>query len=116
MTEKTDSKLIKAPPDPLRITDPHNVPVIFAHHLVGAGHLNGIVNMTLGVARFSPTPDGAIDTDMVVAARLRMDMACAMQMRDQLDRIIGQAETAMKQVLATAFVSSAAPGTSGKPS
>lgn len=98
------------------ISDPDNVHVVFVNQVVAAGHLNSIVNMTLGVARFSPTPDGAIDTDMIVASRLRMDMACAMQMRDQLDRIIGQAEAAMKSVLATAVLSTAAPGKSGKPS
>ena len=103
-------------PDPLRVTDPHLIPVAFVNQVVAAGHLNGVVNMTLGVARFSPTPEGAIDTDMIVASRLRMDMACAMQMRDQLDRIIGQAETTMKQMLATAVLSTAAPGKSGKPS
>ena len=102
--------------DPLRVTDPHLVPVAFVNQVVAAGHLNGVVNMTLGVARFSPTPAGEIDTDMIVASRLRMDMACAMQMRDQLDRIIGQAEATMKQALATAFVATAAAGTSGKPS
>ncbi len=111
MTEKKDAKL-----EPLRITDPHNVPVTFVNQVVAAGHLNGIVNMTLGVARFSPTEAGAIDTDMIVASRLRMDMACAMQLRDQLDRIIGQAEAVMKQALATAVLSTAAPGASGKPS
>ncbi len=109
MTEKAKVEL-------LRITDPHNVPVTFVNQVVAAGHLNGIVNVTFGVARFSPTNDGSIDTDMIVASRLRMDMACAMQMRDQLDRIIGQAEVAMKQVLATAVLSTAAPGKSGKPS
>ncbi len=111
MTEKKD-----AAPAPLRVTDPHLVRVEFVNQVVAAGHLNGVVNMTLGVARFSPTPEGAIDTDMIVASRLRMDMGCAVQMRDQLDRIIGQAEAAMKQVLATAVLSTAAPGKSGKPS
>ncbi len=110
MTEKTTK------PEPLRVTDPHLVPVTFVNQVVAAGHLNGVVNMTLAVARFSPTPEGAIDTDMITASRLRMDMGCAVQVRDQLDIIIGQAQAAMKQVLATAVLSTAAPGKSGKPS
>lgn len=105
-----------AKPEIVKVTDPYNAPVTFVNQIVAAGHLNGIVNMTLAVARFSPTPDGEIDTDMIVASRLRMDMSCAIQMRDQLSRIIGQAEVAMKQVLATAFVSTASVGKSGKPS
>lgn len=111
MTDKTEQKT-----ETVRITDPHNVPITFFNQVVAAGHFNGVVNLTLGAARFSPTEAGAIDTDMIVAARLRMDMAGAVQMRDQLDRIITQAEAAMRSVLATAVLSTAAPGKSGKPS
>lgn len=103
-------------PELLRITDPHMVPITFVNQVVAAGHLAGVVNMTLGVARFSPTDAGEIDTDMIVASRLRMDMVCAMQMRDQLDRIITQAETAMKQAMATAVLATATPPKGGKPS
>ena len=96
------------------VTDPHAVPVTFVNQVVAAGHLNGVVNLTLATARWSPTPKGEVDIDMVVASRLRMDLVCAVQMRDQLDRIIAQAEATVKQVLATALVSSAMPGKSGK--
>lgn len=73
--------------DTLKITDPNNVAVTFCNQVIGQGHLNGVVNVTLGVARFTPN-QSAIDVDMVVAARLRMDLACAVQLRDGLDAII----------------------------
>lgn len=111
MTEKKDTKA-----EPLRVSDPGNVPITFAHLLVAAGSCNGIVNLTLAAARFSPTEAGTIDNDVIVAARLRIDMTCAVHLRAELDRIIGQAEAQMKQALATAVLSTAAPGKSGKPS
>ena len=96
------------------ITDPHTVPVTFVNQVVAAGHLNGVVNLTLATARWSPKPDGKVDIDMVTASRLRMDLVCAVQLRAQLDRIIGEAEATVKQMLATAIVSTAAVGKSGK--
>src|SRR5262245_51223485 len=92
------------------ITDPHHVPVVFVNQVAAAGHLNGVVNLTLATARWSPTADGTVDTDMIVAGRLRFDLVCAVQMRDQLTRIIEQAEATVKQMMATALVSAAAPG------
>lgn len=73
---------------PLIVTDPSNAPVVFANSVVGSGHLNGVVNLTLACARFSPGPDNKIDADLVVAARLRMDLFCAQQLRDALDVIL----------------------------
>lgn len=81
----------------LVITDPHNVQVTFVNQVLGQGHVNGVVNVTLGQARFTPTAllyepsEGAIDTvetDMIVAARLRMDIGCAKQLRDSLDALL----------------------------
>lgn len=80
----------------LKITDPHNVPVTFVSQVLGQGHANGVVNLTLGVARW--TPDGLpvekdeegakVEIDMVIASRLRMDLSCAKQLRDSLDSIL----------------------------
>lgn len=100
--------------EPLRITDPDNVPITFAHLLVAAGICNGIVNLTLAAARFTPTDAGMIDNDVIVASRLRLDLACAVHLRAELDRIIGQAETQVKQAVGTAILSTAASGKSGK--
>ena len=73
------------------ITDYHHVLPIFCNTVVGSGTLNGVVNLTLGVALF--TPQGAeIDPDVVICCRLRMDMACLETLYQQ----IGQMLTAQK--------------------
>lgn len=104
------------PADFIVVTDPHNVPVDFVSLVAASGHHNGVVNLTLAQARFTPSPSGVVDPDFIVAVRLRMDIACAMQLRGELDRVIKQAEAGVKQLLATALVTSAAPGPSGKAS
>ena len=96
------------------VTDPGNVPVVFFDQVLASGQFAGVVNVTLGVARFTPIADGKIDPDVIVAGRLRMNMVAAMQMRSELDRVIALAEATMKQTLTTALVSTAAPGKSGK--
>jgi hypothetical protein len=78
-------------PEPLTITDPHNVPVTFVNELVARGHLNGVVNLTFATARFTPTSlggDSKIDADLVVTARLRMDMYCVQALYLSLGDII----------------------------
>lgn len=77
-------------PETLPITDPHRVPVVFFNNLVGSGHLNGVANLTLAVANFSPSPGGAVLPDMVVAARLRTDLFGLQQLRDACDAILQQ--------------------------
>lgn len=75
----------------LIIKDPHSVPVTFCSQVVGAGHLNNVVNVTMATARFTPDNDGGVDPDFVVSARLRMDLFCAQQLHEQLGQIIAQA-------------------------
>ena len=74
----------------LPITDPHHVQVTFVNQVVGIGMLNGILNLTLSVAQFTPNAKGETDPDLVIAARLRMDAFCARQLRDQLTVILDQ--------------------------
>lgn len=82
----------------LPVTDPHNVPITFANQVGGVGHLNNVVNVTLVAANFTPKVDGSVDPDLVIAARLRMDMFCAQQLYDQLGKMIQQT---VKQANAT---------------
>lgn len=77
-----------AKPAQYPITDPHNVPVTFSNEVMGIGVFNGVVNVTLGVARFTPQLDGTVDPDRVVAARLRLDLPTAIVLRDQLNQQI----------------------------
>ena len=82
--------------DSLVITDPYTVPITFANDVVGCGFLNGTVNITLAAARFTPTPAGNIDPDLVIVSRLRMDLYCATQLRDSLNKIIESNTKALK--------------------
>lgn len=85
MTEQTDK--------PISVTDPYQVPVTFVNEVVGSGFLNGNINLTLATARFTPIA-GKVEHDIVITSRLRMDLFCAMQLRDELSRIIaGQTKT-----------------------
>lgn len=67
------------------------VGVTFVNAVLGIGHLNGVVNITMGTYNFTPQ-DGMkeIDPDLVVSCRLRMDQACAQQLRDLLDAKLNQ--------------------------
>jgi hypothetical protein len=71
------------------ITDPNNVQVIFCNALVGSGQLNGVINITLGVTRFSPQGN-AIVPDLIIASRLRLDFPTAVALRDALSATIEQ--------------------------
>lgn len=74
---------------PLKIKDPDNVPVVFINDVVGIGFLNGVLNITMATARFTPEEiGGTIPVDFAIASRLRMDLHCAQQLRDMLSDII----------------------------
>lgn len=70
------------------VSDPNNAQVIYVTQVLGQGHLNGVINLTFGVARFTPDTEDKVEIDMAIAARLRMDLVCAMQLRDSLDAIL----------------------------
>jgi hypothetical protein len=72
------------------IQDPNSVQVTFVNDLSGIGFLNGNINLTLTVARWTPEFMGQdnISADLIVAARLRMDLMCAQVLRDALTKII----------------------------
>lgn len=81
-------------PSAIEITDPNNVPVTFVNQVIGSGHLNSVINITLGTARFSPK-SGEIDVDMIVSSRLRMDLVCAQQLYDNLGELIKKASVSV---------------------
>lgn len=90
MTDKTEN---------LPITDPFHVPTTFVNQVVGSGHLNGVVNVTFATAQFTPNSDNTVDPDLVISARLRMDMFCAQTLYEHLGKILAQA--VLKQTNAT---------------
>jgi hypothetical protein len=71
-----------------------NVGVVFVNTVVGRGVLNSVINVQLGVLNFDITDEGKVSSDISVACRLRMDMACAKQLRDVLDDLLVQIEKA----------------------
>jgi len=61
------------------------VGVTFVNTVVAQGSLNGVVNLSLGQLLFTPDEKaGTIEPDLVICARLRMDMVCAKNLRDSL--------------------------------
>ncbi len=73
--------------EPLKITDPDDVPITFVNEIGNMGFLNGVLNVTFTAARF--TPDGTqIAPDIIVASRLRMDLKCAQQLHEMVGQII----------------------------
>jgi hypothetical protein len=66
-----------------------NVGVTFINTVLGRGVMNGVINLTLGVLQFTPDDKGeAIDPDIGVAARLRMDVVCARQLHEALGDLL----------------------------
>lgn len=74
--------------EPLKITDPNKIRVEFVNAVGGSGFLNGIVNLTLVTARWTPTGSEDIPMDLVIGSRLRFDLKCAQEIRDTLNAII----------------------------
>lgn len=62
--------------------------VILVNTMTVSGFLNGICNFSFTTARFSSTADGKVEADEYPSLYLRMDLMCAQQMRDALDKII----------------------------
>lgn len=77
---------------PLKITDPHCEQVKFVSMVGSSGFTNGVINVTMLTAQWTPDGSDTVDPDLVVAARLRFDLKCAQELRDVLDGII-QANT-----------------------
>lgn len=66
--------------------------VTFVNSLAVNGFHNGIINLTFTTARWTLAfdQDGKpkVNPDPYVSALLRMDLKCAMEVRDALDQII----------------------------
>lgn len=71
-----------------------NVGVLFVNTVLGRGVLNGIINLSFGTLLFTPTDEGDIDPDPVVAVRLRMDRICAKQLHETLGDLLAKIEEA----------------------
>lgn len=82
------------------LTDPRNVDVVFVNEVAGIGILNGVVNLTLSTALFTPQ-DKIVLQDKIVASRLRFDLFVAQNLHQLLGDILdantkGPAQTPKK--------------------
>lgn len=65
------------------------VGVTFVNTVVGRGALNGVINVSFGVFNFTPSDNGeVVDVDPTIACRLRMDKACAIQLRNAMNDLL----------------------------
>lgn len=71
-----------------------NVGITYVNTVIGRGVLNSVVNLTLGTFNFTPTAEGTIDPDLVVAARLRMDLVCARNLHSVLGELLSAIDQA----------------------
>ena len=69
-----------------------SVGITFVNALVGRGALNGVVNLTFGTFQFTPVENG-IDNDLVISARLRMDLTCARNLHKSLGDFLAQLDS-----------------------
>lgn len=76
-----------------------NVGITFVNAVLGRGVFNGVVNVQFGALPFGVKDDGTIDTEMVVACRLRMDVQCAVQLRDNLNELLKMIEQQAQAIL-----------------
>ncbi len=66
-----------------------NVGITFANLVLARGILNGVVNITLGAYEFNPPDTGdKIEPSPVIVSRLRMDVAGARALRDNLNELL----------------------------
>jgi len=76
----------------ITIADPHHVPVVFSSHVAGVGMFDGVMNVTLCVAQFTPdlqTSQTAVD--LAISARLRLSLGAAKDLYDRMGGMLAQA-------------------------
>lgn len=92
-----------------------SVGVTFVNAVVGRGILNGIVNVQFGVLPFEADKDGKVSNELVTACRLRMDVACAEQLRDHLNAVLSLVDEAKAKAVAPVVTNGADHAVEGKP-
>ena len=77
--------------DAPEIFDPQNAPIVFVDTVLAVSP-GRVSNLVLGTWHQEPLPGGGVETQHVIAARLRFDVGFARQLRDTLDALIESAE------------------------
>lgn len=86
MTDKSPATLYEG--HPMNPADPDGIPVRIVNGLAQIGTIGANFSMTLTTDRIGFDGKGGLQSDMVVAARLRMDLEMAIILRDALTRQI----------------------------
>lgn len=68
-----------------------HVGITFANLVLASGIYNGVVNVTIGAYHFEPIDD-KVEPSPAITARLRMDVACARALRDNLTELLLKVE------------------------
>ena len=93
-----------------------NVGITYVNAVLGRGTLNGVVNIQLGALQFDTTSEGTVSGDLSVCCRLRMDLHCAVQIRNSLNDLLAQVEKAQAAAMANgAVVNESGPAPGEKP-
>jgi hypothetical protein len=76
-------------PDKLPIKETENIPITFVNEVAGWVFLNGVVQVALVSAMWTPTEMGVdAPVDLRLACRLRMDLQCAQNLHAALGQVI----------------------------
>lgn len=86
LTDKAPATLYEG--HPMNPADPDGIPVRIVNGLAQIGTIGANFSMTLTTDRIGFDRKGGLQSDMVVAARLRMDLEMAIILRDALARQI----------------------------
>jgi hypothetical protein len=70
------------------ISDIPHAPFIFYEAAPVAGHINGVINITLSASRTYIGPDGTPKTDHVVVAYLRGNVQAAVSLREAINNAL----------------------------
>lgn len=72
-----------------------SVGITFANLVLASGIMNGVVNVTLGAYEFNPDDKNEkVDPSPSIVSRLRMDVAGAKALRDNLTELLNSVEAA----------------------
>lgn len=83
MADDTQSKQV------FPISDPNHEPVRFVSMVGNSGFINGIFNVTFLTSRhFQNEFEGDSQPQLIVAALLRMDLACVLDLHARLGQVI----------------------------
>lgn len=65
-----------------------NVGVTFVNIVTNQGMYDGVFNINFATALFSPIGQDKIDTELVIACRLRMGKECLLQLKASVDALV----------------------------